>query len=134
MRADGSGKIVWETKDRVYVPSLLERDGHLFGVLDAGVAVCWKSDTGQEQWKKRLGGEFSASPVLVGDRIYATNESGDTFVYRADPRKFEQIAVNKLVDQAMSSMTICGSRVYLRVVGQVDGRRQEMLYCLANRK
>ena len=65
--ADGSGKIVWETKDRVYVPSLLARDGHLFGVLDAGVAVCWKSDTGKEAWKKRLGGEFNASPVLVGD-------------------------------------------------------------------
>ena len=35
--ADGSGKIVWENKDRVYVPSLLRCDGHLFGVLDAGV-------------------------------------------------------------------------------------------------
>ena len=64
-------------------------DGHLFGVLDAGVAACWKSDTGKEHWKKRLGGEFSASPVLVGDTIYATSESGETFVYRADPHKFD---------------------------------------------
>ena len=52
--ADGSGTVVWETKDRVYVPSLLVRDGYLFGVLDAGIATCWKSDTGKEQWKKRL--------------------------------------------------------------------------------
>ena len=132
--ADSSGKIVWDTKDRVYVPSLLARDGHLFGVLDAGVAACWKSDTGQEQWKKRLGGEFSASPVLVGDTIYATNENGETFVYRADPSKFEQIAVNKLGDQAIASTTICGSRIYMRVVEQVDGRRQEMLFCLAKQK
>ena len=91
-------------------------------MLDAGVAVCWKSDTGKEQWKKRLGGEFSASPVLVGDTIYATNENGETFVYRADPDKFEQIAVNKLGDQAMASTTICGSRIYMRVVEQVDGQ------------
>jgi hypothetical protein len=132
--ADGSGEIAWETKDRVYVPSLLARDGHLFGVLDAGVAACWKSDTGQEQWKKRLGGEFSASPVLVGDTIYATSENGETFVYRADPSKFEQIAANKLGDQAMGSTTICGSRIYMRVAEQVDGRRQEMLYCLAMQK
>ncbi len=132
--ADGSGKIVWENKDRVYVPSLLARDGYLFGVLDAGVAACWKSDTGKEQWKKRLGGDFSASPVLVGNRIYATNEIGETFVYRADPSKFEQIAMNKLGDQAMASATICGSRIYMRVVEQVDGRRQEMLYCLAKQK
>ncbi len=132
--ADGSGKIVWETKDRVYVPSLLARDGHLFGVLDAGVAACWKSDTGKEQWKKRLGGEFSASPVLVGDMIFAANENGETYVYRADPGKYEQMAVNKLGDQTMASPTICGSRIYLRVVEQVDGRRQEMLYCLARQK
>jgi outer membrane protein assembly factor BamB len=132
--ADGSGKIAWNTNDRVYVPSLLARDGHLFGVLDAGLAACWKSDTGQKQWKQRLGGEFSASPVLVGDTIYATNENGETFVYRADPRKFEQIAMNKLGDQAIASPTICGSRIYMRVVEQVDGRRQEMLYCLAKQK
>ena len=129
-----SGQIAWETKDRVYVPSLLARDGHLFGVLDAGVAACWKSDTGKELWKKRLGGEFSASPVLVGDTIYATSETGETFVYRADPAKFEQIGVNKLGDQAMASTTICGSRIYMRVVEQVDGQRQEMLYCLAKQR
>lgn len=129
--ADGSGEIVWETRDRVYVPSLLARDGYLFGVLDAGVAVCWKSDTGEQQWKKRLGGEFSASPVLVDDTIYATNESGETFVYRANPAKYEQIAVNKLGDHVMASSAICGSRIYVRVVEQVDGQPQEMLYCLA---
>ncbi len=132
--ADGSGTTVWNTNDRVYVPSLLARDGHLFGVLDAGLAACWKSDTGQKQWKQRLGGEFSASPVLVGDTIYATNENGETFVYRADPNKFEQIAMNKLGDQAIASPTICGSRIYMRVVEQADGRRQEMLYCLAKQK
>ena len=132
--ADSSGKIVWETKDRVYVPSLLAHDGHLFGVLDAGVAACWKSDTGQERWKKRLGGEFSASPVFVGNMIYATNDSGETFVYKADPSKFEQIALNKLGDQAMASTTICGSRIYMRVAEEVDGRRQEMLVCLARQK
>ncbi|MBA4107921.1 MAG: serine/threonine protein kinase [Pirellula sp.] len=129
--ADGTGEIVWETKDRVYVPSLLACDGHLFGVLDAGVAVCWKSDTGDVLWKKRLGGEFSASPVLVGDLIYATNESGETFVYRANPTEYEQISVNKLGDYVMASSTICGSRIYMRVVENVEGRPQEMLYCLA---
>lgn len=129
--ADGSGKIVWETKDRVYVPSLVTASGHLFGVLDAGVAVCWQSDTGQERWKKRLGGEFSPSPVLVGDAIYAANDSGETFVFRADSNKFEQLAANKLGEQAMSSPTICGGRIYLRVAEQVAGQRQETLYCLA---
>ena len=132
--ADGSGETVWDTNDRVYVPSLLARGGYLFGVLDSGIAACWKSDTGQQLWKKRLDGEFSASPVLVGDTIYATNENGETFVYKASPSKFEQIAANKLGDQVMASAAICNSRIYMRVVEQVDGKRQEMLYCLAKQK
>jgi outer membrane protein assembly factor BamB len=129
--ADGSGKIAWETKDRVYVPSLLARDGYLYGVLDAGVAVCWKSDTGEQVWKKRLGGDFSASPVLVRDMVYATNENGETFVFRAHPEPFELLATNKLGDQMMASAAICGGRVYLRVIEQVEGQPQEVLYCLA---
>ena len=129
--ADGSGTIVWENGDRIYVPSMLCRDGYLYGVLDAGVAACWKSDTGKEVWKARLEGNFSSSPVLVGDLIYATNETGTTFIYRASPDKFERVGINKLGDEVLSTPAICGSRIYTRVAQFVDGRRQEMLYCLA---
>jgi hypothetical protein len=128
--ADGSGKIAWETQDRVYVPSLLIHDGHLFGVLDAGVAACWSSETGKELWKSRLGGTFSASPVLVGDRIYATNESGETFVFQANPEKFTSIATHKLGDEVFATPAICGGRIYMRVAQKGGGRRQEFLYCL----
>lgn len=130
VRADGSGKLAWETKDRVYVPSMLIRDGKLYGVLDAGVAACWASDTGKELWKARLGGTFSASLVRAGDRIYATNEAGETFVYKADPGQFEQLAKNKLGDEAFATPAICGGRIYTRVAQKVDGKRQEFLYCL----
>jgi outer membrane protein assembly factor BamB len=130
VRADGSGKIAWETKDRVYVPSLLLRGGHLFGVLDAGTAACWASDTGKERWKARLGGTFSSSPVLVGDRIYATNEAGETFIFQADPEKYDPVATCKLGDEAFATPAICGGRIYTRVARKIDGRRQEFLYCI----
>ena len=128
--ADGSGKKVWETDTRLYVPSLLVRDGYLFGVLDVGIAVCWKSTTGEEVWKARLGGTFSSSPVLVGDRIYATSEAGDTFVFRADTTKFEQLAKNKLGDEILSTPVICDSRIYYRAAQMIDGKREEFLFCL----
>jgi outer membrane protein assembly factor BamB len=130
IKADGSGKIAWDIKDRVYVPSLLLRQGHLYGVMDAGTAACWASDTGKELWKARLGGTFSASPVLAGNRIYATNEAGETFVYEANSEKFTKLAANKLGDEAFATPAICGGRLYTRVAHKVDGRRQEMLYCL----
>src|SRR5262249_6420955 len=92
VRADGSGKVAWENTTRVYVPSMLVKGGHLYAVSDAGIAFCWKCDTGKEVWKGRLGGTFSASPVLVGEHILATNESGRTFVFRATPAAFEVVA------------------------------------------
>ncbi|MEQ1826754.1 MAG: PQQ-binding-like beta-propeller repeat protein [Pirellula sp.] len=128
--ADGSGKVVWENSTRLYVPSLLVREGFLYGVLDAGIAVCWKSDTGEEVWRQRLGGTFSASPVLVGETIYATNEGGETFVFRAEPSGYKQLATNKLGEEVLSTPVICDSRIYYRASNVVDGKRTEYLYCL----
>ena len=128
--ADGSGKIAWENSTRVYVPSMLLKDGYLYAVLDAGVAMCWKCDTGHEEWKERLGGTFSASPVLVGDNIFATNETGKTFIFKAIPERFQLVATNQLAEDVFATPTICGSRIYLRAASALDGIRQESLYCV----
>lgn len=130
VRADGSGEVVWRNRNRVYVPSMLVHDGNLYGVLDAGVAACWDSSTGEEMWKQRLGGTFSASPVLVNDRIYVTNEEGETFVYAARSDIYQQLAKNKLGDNVLSTPAICGGCIYARVALDQDGQRQEMLYCI----
>ena len=128
--ADGSGKIVWESPTRTYVPSLLTRNGFLFGVMDAGIAMCWTSDTGEEVWKGRLNGSFSSSPVLVGDLIYAANEEGQTYVFKASTEKLEIVSTNQLGTSVFATPAICGSHIYQRVALDVDGRRQEFLYCI----
>lgn len=128
--ADGSAKLVWQNKSRVYVPSMLVQRGHLFGVLDEGVAACWNCENGTETWRGRLGGGFSSSPVLVGDRIYAANETGKTFAFRADPAAFDVLAQNQLGDEVLSTPAICGGRIYLRVAHKTGGMRREVLYCL----
>lgn len=133
MRADGSGTVVWENTSRVYVPSLLIRDGYLYGVLDAGTAVCWKADSGKEQWKARLGGTFSSSPVLVGQNIFATNEEGRTFIFQANPTAYERVAENLLGEEVFASPTICGGRIYMRVATVAGGKRQEILYCIGRK-
>ncbi len=134
VKADGSGKIAWENGSRVYVPSMLVRDGYLYSVLDAGVAMCWKCDTGKEIWKGRLGGTFSASPALVGEHLFATNEAGQTFVFQATPEAFELVAENSLGGEVFATPTICGSRIYFRVAHQVDGQRREKLMCIGQQQ
>jgi outer membrane protein assembly factor BamB len=127
--ADGSGRIAWQNSARVYVPSMIQKGGYLYAVMDSGVAVCWAADSGVELWKERLGGDFFASPVMVGDRIYATNLGGKTFVFEAGPRQFKILAENQLGDEVYASPVICGSRVYLRVANHAE-KREEFLYCI----
>jgi outer membrane protein assembly factor BamB len=129
--ADGSGKIAWQNNTRVYVPSMIAKAGHLYAVTDAGIAICWKSETGEELWKERLGGDFFASPVMVGERIYASNVRGQTFVFEATPARFRILAQNQLGDEAYASPVICDNRIYLRVAKRGDSR-QEFLYCIGD--
>ncbi|MAG94597.1 MAG: serine/threonine protein kinase [Planctomycetaceae bacterium] len=130
VRADGSGKIVWENKNRVYVPSMLVHEGYLYATMDAGTAGCWKCSTGEEMWKHRLGGKFYSSPVLVGENIYANNEQGKGFVFKASPKAFEMVAENELGDSVFATPAICGGRIYTRVASRKGSVRQETLYCL----
>lgn len=133
VRADGSGASAWTNGARVYVPSMFVRAGHLYAVTDAGFAVCWKCDSGKELWNERLGGTFSASPVPVGDTVYATNETGKTYVYTATPDAFQLLAENQLGSESMATPTICGGRIYLRVAHKRAGQREEVLYCLGTK-
>ena len=104
--------------------------GHLYAVTDGGIALCWDAATGEELWRERLRGPISASPVLSGGHIYAVNELGTTWVYRATSEKFELVQENQLGNEVFASPTICGDQVFLRVSESVEEQRQEMLYCI----
>ncbi|MCA9198199.1 MAG: PQQ-binding-like beta-propeller repeat protein [Planctomycetales bacterium] len=132
VEADGSKKVTWSNGSRVYVPSMIEKDGYLYATLDAGIAMCWRTSDGQEQWKHRLGGTFSSSCVLVNDLIYATNETGETFIFKANPEAFEQVSQNKLGEIVFATPAICGGKIYQRFAVQEGDKRQEYLVCIAD--
>ncbi len=125
--ADGSGEVAWENNTRAYVPSMLQRNGYLFLVLDGGVATCLRCDSGEQMWKSRLGGTFSSSPVAVGDLIYATSEEGETHIFEANTSEFVSVGMNKLGESVFATPTICGSRIYARFARLENGVRQEYL-------
>jgi outer membrane protein assembly factor BamB len=120
-----SSDIVWQNREKFYVPSLLCHGGSLYGVNDSGIAFRFDAATGKELWKKRLGGGFSASPVWAAGRLYACSEQGKTFVFRAGSAEYEEVAVNELPEGIMSSPAICGGRIYLRT--------EHTLYCLGTK-
>ncbi len=130
VKADGSGKVAWEVKSRVYVPSMLIRDGHLYSVLDAGIVSCRRCSDGQEVWKHRINGAHSSSPALVNNLIFATDEAGTTTVFKATPDGFEQVGKNKLNAEVFSTPTFAHGRMLLRAAKKEDGKRQEYLYAI----
>lgn len=132
--ADGTGKLIWDNRVRCYEQSLLAERGFIYAVSDAGVGYCWKANNGTEMWKRRLGGGFSASPLLVDDRIYAASESGEMFVYRATPDRFQPIATNKLGDEVFATPVALGDRLYVRYAVLTDEGRQEYLAALGDRQ
>ena len=131
LKADGSGEVAWQNSVQTYVPSMLVHGEHLYTVTDSGVATCWNSSTGEESWKARLGGTFNASPVLIGDLIFASNQEGKTFIFHANPAEYQLVAENQLGEDVYATPVICGGRIYLRVAERsTSGARQEWLYCI----
>jgi len=83
-------------------PSQLLYEGLIYNVHDAGVASCLDASDGSELWSKRLGGQFSASPLAAGGHIYLFDHEGKAYVLRPG-RTFDLIATNDLVDGCMAS-------------------------------
>ena len=133
VRADGSGKVLWRNRRKIYSTSLLVHDGYLYGVKDDGIAYCWKADTGKLAWRARLHEQFSASPVLAGGNIFMAGETGSTVVFKANPHKFERVARNKLGDEVFATPAICGNQIFLRVAHRGPRGRREKLYCIGHR-
>ncbi|MGD0536218.1 MAG: PQQ-binding-like beta-propeller repeat protein [Verrucomicrobiota bacterium] len=107
-------RVVWKTKSHVpKKPSLLLRGDLLFGVDDNGTVTCWEARTGTVVWSEHLGGNYSASPLAAGDRIYLFSEDGKTTVIAAG-REFKKLAESQLGDGFMASPAVSGNALFLR--------------------
>lgn len=124
------GSKVWEDGAKCYEQSMLVANDHLFAVTDDGIAICRDARTGEMKWRERLSGPISASPLLIGDLIYATNESGTTWVFRADPDRYSEVAKNQLGTSAFASMIACDGQIFTRVATGDGRNRTETLFCL----
>lgn len=85
----------------------------LFTISDNGIAICYDAHTGILKWKKRMPGDYKASPVAAEGRVYFLNTHGMTTVTAANER-FEKLAENQLDDETQASPAISQGRIYIR--------------------
>ncbi len=132
VKADGSG-VAWKNNVKCYEQSMVVINGYLYAFSDNGIVYCWNAATGKEMWKQRLRGPVSASPLVVGDTIFATNEAGTTWVFKSNPEKYEQVAENQLGNSSFASLVAVDGQLFIRAASGEGAGRKESLYCIGSK-
>lgn len=119
VRPDGKGDVTdthvaWTLKKGApNTPSLLLVGEELYMVSDGGIASCVDAKTGRVHWQERIGGNYSASPIHAGGRIYFQNEEGAGVVLKAG-RTFEKLASNDLGERTLASYAASENALFIR--------------------
>jgi outer membrane protein assembly factor BamB len=119
IRPDGKGDVtdthvVWKTsKAAPHTPSLLLVGQELYMISDNGVASCLEAQTGAVYWQQRLGGNFSASPLLADKKLYFQSEEGTGVVLQAG-KEFKLLAKNALDERSLATPAAADGALFIR--------------------
>ena len=106
--------IAWTLERGVpLTPSPLLVEKFLYLISDNGIATCVDALTGEEHWRARLEGNYSASPVYADGRIYFLNEEG-TSVVIAPGEEFRILTTNRIDGTTLASMAVSQGSIFIR--------------------
>jgi outer membrane protein assembly factor BamB len=119
-----STHVAWSTpKGSPFVPSGLVHDGLLYLVNDMqSILTVYEARTGALVYQGRMGVAqregFSASPVVVNNEVFFTNDDGETFVVKAG-REFALLHTNSLGERTLASPALVDGVWYWRTAGHL---------------
>ena len=116
-------------KEQQRIGSGVIYNGYIYILNATGVAQCINVKSGKVAWEERLKGKGakggSWSSIVVADgKLYATNQSADTFILKASP-KFELLATNSLGEMMQSSLAVSNGDIFIRTY--------EHLWCISDK-
>lgn len=107
-------EVAWENnKNAPKMCSPLLHDGLLYYVDDGGILSAVDTQTGEAVYRERLGGKFSSSPILVGDKILIGSREGVVSIVKAG-RTFQLLSQNTLDGSIMASPSTDGEALFVR--------------------
>ena len=101
-----------------YVPTPVVSGERLYLWGDKGVVTCVNAADGTTLWRGRVGGNFSASPIVVGGTVLNVSADGEVVVI-ADGEAFEVLGRTSLGEPCRSTPAVAGGRMYFRSVGHL---------------
>lgn len=96
-----------------YTSSPLVYGEHIFFVRNTGILTVLELASGQRTYRERLGGNFSASPVVSDGKLFLASEEGVVTVASAQ-REPEVLASNEMGASCMASPAISDGTLFLR--------------------
>jgi len=129
IKTDGMGDVTdshieWSsTRGTPRIPSPIILGDLMFMVTDrGGIVRCLNAKSGDEVWKKRLGGDHWASPFYANGYLYFLSKTGEVRVLKATEAEPENVIENVLNARFLASPAVAGSSLLLRSTTH--------LYCL----
>ena len=101
-----------------YVPTPVASGTKLYLWGDKGVVTCVNAADGAVLWRGRVGGNFSASPIVVGGTVINVSGDGEVVVI-ADGESFEVLGRTPLGEPCRSSPAVGAGKVFFRSVGRL---------------
>ncbi|MBM3875349.1 MAG: serine/threonine protein kinase [Verrucomicrobia bacterium] len=127
VRGGGSGDVtaanrLWQTvRTKNRLGTGIVRGQHVYVLnTELGLAECLELTTGKVAWSENIQAKSAkrdswSSMVLAGDHLYSPTQGGEVVVLRADPKKFEQVAINPLDNELInSSPAVSHGRIFIR--------------------
>lgn len=117
MDPEKSEQLLWSwTRRGNYMQTPLAYGNELYCCNDAGVIRCIDARTGEERYRKRIGGGrmgFTASPILADGKIYYTSEDGEVHTIKPGI-KFERLALSDLEETCMATPAASRGTLFFR--------------------
>jgi outer membrane protein assembly factor BamB len=146
IRADGRGDVtathvIWRGEDNLpNTCSPLATKEHVFILSSEGTLTCYDAKKGDKLWEHDFpGSNFSASPSLVGSRIYVVSNEGKSFVIEPGQDGCKIVGEGNLGEECVTSPAFQDGRIYLRGYVEpepdekADGaepQREDHLFCI----
>ena len=94
-------------------PSPLLVGEEIYFVSHGGIMTCADARTGTVHWQERIGGNYSASPIMADGKIYTQSEEGIGTVLKPG-KTFTVLAKNDLKERTLASYAVDDRDLYIR--------------------
>lgn len=139
VRPDGSGDVTeshvaWEEGGSIPdITSPVSNGELVFLLVSYDGLTCHDAATGEVVWEHELDGEFQASPVIAGDRLYAISIEGEAIVMEAG-RESREMGRGHFGERVFASPAFVGDRIFVRgetnlfCIGFDEGAGKEVVH------